>query len=420
MRSILAVSLFAALGVVACSKAPGDSGVGTSESQWKERPAEWTCAACQAGAKRACAGALIAQPPFPAPSPASCGINWSDFPAKAQTCDEDGNWGACSFPKEAFDKLMSTACEVKHFAKEGGKVATVNSFEPRQIEVGAKEKGKITIKGSGFSGRKWLETESVYRAGDAMARVGEMKVVSDEELEITLPEALSEVGRNPGYLSLAACSEDTPNCFAPAILTVGPIAYLKKQPFEVYDTCPDPADGTGEKPVLLSGSGFDKVESIAWGAEGGTVVNTNYLRFQPASNETAETIRHDVELSFKQREGGDGTYRLPMPITIAPNPYRIEITDVSPTDVPGNQPTTITLKGRGFASGSVIRDVRAFAGASNVQAVSNDVLTFTFDPAKAGNTRALCAQVELTYSHPESEKTKTITSAKCIKVIPAP
>ncbi len=423
MRSLLAASLLTTLAVVACSKAPTDS-VGTSEAQWKERPAEWTCQPCQPGAQRSCAGSLNAQPPFPAPTPAGCNLTWNELPAKAQTCDEDGNWGACSFPKEAFDTLLSQACEVKHFAKEGGKAATVGTFEPKKLEVTGEDKGKIKVKGSGFSGRKWLEAESVFRAGDAMAAVGEVKTISDEELEITLPAPLADAGKNPGYLSLAACPEDAPNCFAPATLTVGPIVYTREQPFEVYDTCPDPADGTGEKPVVLSGKGFQNAESISWSGKGATIVNDNYIRFQPESNETAETIRYDgVELAFKKKEDGkEGIYKLPVPISIAPNQYRIEITDVTPTDVPADKPTVITLRGRGFASGSVIRNVRAFTpgAVSNIQAVGNDALTFTFDPAQAGDTSTFCAQVELTYSHPESDKQRKVMSTKCIKVKPAP
>lgn len=423
MRSLLvAASLFAALGVVACSKSPGGDGVGSSESMWTERPTEWTCAPCKAGATRSCGGALVAQPPFPAPTPAGCSLTWQEFPSKAQTCDEDGNWGACSFPKDTFDTLMSPTCEVKHFSKEGGKAATVSSFAPKKLEVAADATGKITINGSGFSGRKWLAAESVWHAGNAMASVGDVKTLSDEQIEVTLPAPLADTARNPGYLSLAACPEDKPDCFAPAVLTVGPILYVRQQPFEVYDVCPDPADGTGEKPVMLSGAGFQAADTVTWGPRAGTIVTDHYLRFQPESNETADAITFDaVDLAYKTKEtGAEGTYRLPMSITIAPNPYRIEITDVSPTDVPGDQPTTITLKGKGFASGAVIRTVNAFGPGTNIQAVANDTLTFTFDPATAGNTHALCANVELSYSNPESEKVRTASSTKCIKVKQAP
>lgn len=424
MRSILAVTLFAALGAVACSQPGSGDSVGSSESQWTERPAEWTCQPCQAGATRACAGALNAQPPFPAPTPAGCSLTWNELPAKAQSCDADGNWGACSFPKDSFEKLMSAACEVKHFAKEANKPATVTGFEPHKLEVEAKAKGKIKIQGTGFSARAWLGAESVFRVGDAMAPVGEITATSDTEIEVTLPDPIADVAKNPGYLSLAACPEASPNCLAPSILTVGPILYTQTQPFEVYDTCPDPADGTGEKPILLSGAGFAKAETIAWAGKAATIVDDHYIRFQPESNETAETIRYDaVELAFKTKERGlEGTYKLPMPISIAPNPYRIEITDVSPLSVPADQPTTITLKGRGFGSGAVIRNLTAFGPASNIQAQGNDTLTFTFDPTQAGNTRNLCARVELTYSAPGSEKQRSALSpdAKCIRVQQAP
>jgi hypothetical protein len=425
MRSILAVSLLATFGALACSQVPGGSDtVGSAEAQWKERPAEWTCQPCQAGAKRECAGLLSAQPPFPAPSPTSCTLSWNELPAKAQTCDEDGNWGSCSFPKEQFDKLMSADCEVKHFAKEGGQAATVESFSPKTLEVAARATGTIKIKGTGFDGRAWIGGESLFRAGDVAAPVGEIKTVSDSEIEVTLPAPLEGAARNPGYLSLAACPKDNANCFAPAILTVGPILYTQVQPFEVFDACPDPSDGTGEKPIVLSGTGFSRTESIAWAGQGATIVSNNYIRFQPESNETAETIRHDgVELAFKMKEtGAQGTYTLPMPISIAPNPYRIEISDVSPKSVPSNQPSTITLKGRGFGSGAVLRTVTAFGPASDVQAQGNDALTFTFDPSKVGSTRNLCARVEITFSAPGSEKIRTVTSAadKCISVQQAP
>lgn len=420
MRSILAAALLATVGAVACSQTKGADAVGSSESQWKERPGEWSCQPCQANATRACAGNLKAQPPFPAPMPKSCGLAWNDFPQKAQVCDEDGNWGACSFPKDAYDKLMSAECEVKHFSAEGGKVGTISAFEPKQLEVEARGRGTVKIKGTGFSDRAWVTGESLFRAGDLAAPIAEVKDVSDEEIEITLPEPLADAAKNPGYISLAACPKSNPNCFAPSILTVGPIVYTQKQPFEVYDACPDTADGTGEKPIVLSGSGFAKAETIAWGGKAATIVNDNYIRFEPESNETAETIRHEgVELAFKTKDPQvEGTYKLPMPISIAPNPYRIEITDVSPKTVPGDKPSTVTLKGRGFGSGAVLRSVTAFGPVTNVTAQGNDTLTFTFDPAAAGNTRNLCARIEITYSAPGSEKVRTATSAtdKCLTV----